>query len=283
MKISPRIGKAVGIVLLCLLVSLLFAVAKMHHGEGPSYKGRRLSAWIDGLDTPRRMSSEEAIRNIGTNALPYIVDQLQCRKDERRIQNTLIACESLGVIAAPAVREVAALMDSPAHYHIATRALARMGSIGVETVVACVTNHDQSLSFQAVQSLEIVGPAASNAVPLLLSCITSHDSELRCQAARTLGAIGSDAEKVVPALKDLLMDENPWVRRAAIYGLGQFGERARLAVPELIKFLDDRDEHTRFLAAAWLQTIDAKALEEWRSLKKAFGTADPSTPLPYQE
>src|SRR5437762_2441235 len=66
-----------GLLLGVALVAVGVVVVLSRSGE-PAYGGRRLSEWVDGYATRYPNSeSDEAIRQIGTNAIPYLLKWIQ--------------------------------------------------------------------------------------------------------------------------------------------------------------------------------------------------------------
>src|ERR1043166_1755050 len=71
------------IVAVCGVVAVVTALVWPGEKE-PVYKGKKLSEWIDGAQTsevyifkPGRMEREEAVKQIGANAVPYLLKRIR--------------------------------------------------------------------------------------------------------------------------------------------------------------------------------------------------------------
>jgi hypothetical protein len=273
MKPHPAKRKIV-IVTLAVLVfaaSLLCWRVYTTRGSGPFYKSRKLSVWLEGYKPwsgGAWQQSDEAVKALGTNALPTLLTLLRRGTNSNQISITdqdqtlyaIRACEALGPMATPAFPELTNCFSQAAYASCAPNALAALGAEGILVVISGLTNQSAYFQHCCAQTLEHVGPAGSNGVPGLLICLTNKDPMLRAQAARSLGCIGMYPELVVPALVTALHDKNTLVREDAIYGLGQLKSAARPAVPALLECLkEDTNGHVFFMARAWLHEIDPEA------------------------
>jgi len=100
---------------------------------------------------------------------------------------------------------------------------------------------------EAMSELAELGPAASDAVPVLMQALTRPgDPEdlrsLRMNAGFALGHMGEKAVK--PSIEALSHDERE-VRFYAVQALGLNGAKARPAIPHLLQMLEDADENLR--------------------------------------
>lgn len=112
---------------------------------------------------------------------------------------------------------------------------------------------DDYLRSWALQALENIGPAASEAIPEVAQCMARFPS-YRQEAARTLSAIG---EKSIPALLDLLNSTDAGTRIIAASALGQIGAPA---LPQLLELLHGERMEQAALAALALDKMGAAAL-----------------------
>ena len=261
--------------LMAIAACLLCWRAYANRGSGPLYKGRRLSVWLEGYSPwsgGAWQRSDEAVKALGTNALPILISwlrrganpkQLSSMAELEQTQCAIRACKALGPVAAPAFPELTNCFSQPEYAFFAPNALAALGADGVSVVISGLTNESTGLQHCCAQTLEHVGPAASNAVPSLLICLTNQDHMLRAQAARSLGCIGMYPDVVVPALVATLHDKDIWVRESAIYGLGNLKAAAKPAVPALLECLkEDPNGRVFFMARAWLHEIDPEAVQK---------------------
>ena len=82
--------KLIAIVLHAL--AALVACVLVFRDRDPAWQGRTLSAWLRDFDADKpesRASAADAIRQIGTNALPLIITRLQ--HPDPRLPSTIVA------------------------------------------------------------------------------------------------------------------------------------------------------------------------------------------------
>jgi hypothetical protein len=188
-----RRRRIVWMTLACGLVTLA-AILALRDRE-PRYEGRSLSEWIDlagGVDpTIPEPAVADAIRHIGTNALPWLVRWLRYEEPAWKRKG----------------REMTGNWPRPL----------RLGFLW-ESAVSDEVSHAK-----AVVGFKILGPAAGPAVPELAGLIRSENSSVAMGAMYSLGSIGQES---LPPLLALLADPEAPYRLAAastidqIQGLG---------------------------------------------------------------
>ncbi len=153
----------------------------------PKYQGKRLSVWLKGFESDNedaRWQSAEAVRHIGTNALPLLIGNLQHRRPLRepswkqklrdlfskqslikidmpysareRLQ-TLAALDALGPAAKDAVPVVEAVLHEQPPDPDMLFALARFGSDGVPALNRALTNDQKMIRMGARVCLDMQG------------------------------------------------------------------------------------------------------------------------------
>jgi hypothetical protein len=193
----------------------------------PVYNGRPLSAWLKDFDlsVPGELtlsrSAQEAVRALGTNALPWLTRELIYMESQAtylrnysgnkptsydRNDAALRAFLVLGPAAAPAVTNIARIFRVLDDY-----------------------NNGRNC---AIDALAAIGPEG---VPVLLTGLKHPASETRRRCAAALAAIQPPATKVAAALVALLNDPDPVVRRDAARALGQLHTEAATVVPALLQ------------------------------------------------
>jgi hypothetical protein len=232
---------------------LVFAalVATVWHSlppREPVYQGRPLSGWLNDYiyalptiyraDAATRAAAHSAViaavRAIGTNAIPFLLEMLQ-RPDDSRLRLLLLKADSI------ANRR----FHIPSAWQVRDEGLAGFEALGAEAsnaVPALIRIHQENPVFwvRAADCLGNIGPPARDAIPILLPDITNADFILRVTAVRALGQIHSRPEIVVPALTNALVHEsmpgNLWFYFDA---LAAFGADAKSAVPVMRAILND--------------------------------------------
>ena len=285
-----------------LILSLLIgaAVAGGYFGfqtraHEPSYNSRSLSDWLVGMtnyngddDTAQ---AAEAIRQIGTNALPYLVQyirytpspvrlktaeviaalgkrlgrgwRLRGSRSEARAQGAFDALAILGPAAAGTIPDLMQLAADTGDLHrpsLAISTLGRLGAQGLPPLLAILTNQQSRLRPQAALSLSSLGTNDYPAVTILIDYLREPNAHLAWSAAMSLGKLRQEPSLVVPALMTALQDPRPRVRWLAAEALGQFGDQAGFMVPALVKLLNDSDEGPRRGATNALSVIAPETL-----------------------
>jgi HEAT repeat protein len=226
--------------------------------QEPAYQGKRLSAWLNGvwyLDGGVDPEAEKAVHQIGTNAIPYLLELATTRDSAMKIKVSAILPEGWLV----------SYVTKSAHNH-----------------------------FSAAFGFEALGPAAKTAAPALINLLDDKDEDIRKTAARSLGSIGVEAQDAIPSLIKHLDDPNQDVSVSSAEALenippksveevpallrilngppkelfiaihvmdrlGQFQSQAKAAVPAILPYLHNNDIATRDCAAKALKQIDPEA------------------------
>ena len=279
-----------------VVVSALLAVALAFLLWGtdrePRYQGKPLSGWLlqgarkpIGVPIGLTTDQEEAIRCMGTNALPYLVKWVQyvsppwrvrftmtarrvtgrfwvLVRDDRmeRARLSLAALRVLGPDVNPAMPEFVKMMKQT-NPEVAFRGLQVVdsaGLAGIPVLMDVLTNRQAYVQVHYLEgAMGHLGTDGHFAVPALVDCLTNKSWGVSAVAARWLGRIRMDPEVVVPALAGCL-DASPdaRVRYAAVQALGQFSGYARVAMPSVVLELSDPDNGIRAAASNCLHMIE---------------------------
>lgn len=238
----------------------------------PSYQGKRLSSWLEGvcgcglgeLDA----EAVVAVRAIGTNAIPFLLEELQARNMPglaaldwvasklsftwnplsamARRNRAIAGFGALGEQAAPAIPKLSKLMFGP-DKDDAWSAQGALGGIGGPTVFGLML-HGLTNANLAPGSAFYLGNLHNRGHPAISALVTnlaSPDAGVRSSAAAALGRIGLQPEVVVPAIRPLVSDLNRSVRLRAISTLAGFGVDAVSSVPVLAVAAADPDPRVR--------------------------------------
>jgi HEAT repeats len=263
----------------------------------PRYQDRTLSQWIQVYTSSLPQTNQEAaaaIRHIGTNALPYLVEWIRYDSidhpwryrfyaafnglvttlklgnswyilDPRGIRAGLAteAFAALGPEANPVVGDLARVIrefNEFGRQQRAMDALAYIGPAGLPSLMEAVTNKALVARGHAAYSIHVLGEAARPAVPLLIGHL--QDPDVGVGAAATLGLLKMEPALVVPALGENLQNSNYSARCWAAMALRHFGGEARSAVPALLQTLRDTNFVVRQEVTNALLAIDPHALEK---------------------
>jgi HEAT repeat protein len=207
-------------------------------------------AWLDGLYSrnPREVqAAADEVNRRGTAALPAIQAALRDPRSEAdRLKSALKACALLGKRAAPAIDDVAAVLDEEGLTTEAAIALSNMGPEAYQPLRHGLSSGDVIVRRESLRSIGKMKERApldlSAVTPLLLHSMRDPDGTVRAVAATYLGIVGAPPDQAVPALTAALADESPEVRREAATALGAFGAAATPALPALKKAGGDPNE-----------------------------------------
>jgi HEAT repeat protein len=268
----------IALVLLIMAAGIAFVLGSIAE---PSYQGKRLSGWLRDLRNPSPLvqcRAQEALRQIGTNAMPVLRRMLHAEDSsvrtnlvnllqrqtliklsfanarERRIR-AAFACVILGPKARAAIDDLLEFsLDDSFCSNLAESALGSMGegAVGPLCLTLTDTNLNYTLRRVAVGALVSIGPQARAATSVLTNCLADNFSVIRANAARALGRIGDPSPDVVRALVALLGDPDLDVRVCAEVAVTEFGNAA---VPILRILCKDPDPSICQGAAKALEEI----------------------------
>ncbi len=270
-----------------VLVGLSLAISCARHEPQPVYNGRPLREWCKDFynyQPPKvRSNAKQAICQIGTNALPFLMNEMRTlgklwrqkgaikfNSSEEltdRVLDLRKAFEALGPIAKPAVPELVYLLNSATSgaNGAAAYALTQIDpQVAVVALTQALTNKYIGARCSAAVELYEVRSNADIAVPNLIICLKDKTLEpsstmLRAISADTLGVIHAHPETAVPALIEALKDKELSVRIESARALGQFGNAALSAVLPLQQATNDSEHFVREVAALSLQQIQTNS------------------------
>jgi HEAT repeats len=252
------------IAIIVLLAAIFGVVAwwKLCTPAEPSYQGRPLIVWLRIYDEnpPSYIKTDEAVRNMGTNSIPFLLRLIQA-KDSRLKLKFFELADKQSFINIPHTTA------NSLHHRamIAFEALASRASNAVPQLNKIYSESTNETTLCDVAAcLGSIGPAASNAIPVLLSRTAGRDTYVRTTAIWALGEIHDRSDEVVPVLTTRVHDADLLVSSEAAAALGKFGSNAWVAVPVLVEHLNDKSNRLRkdyFLNA--LKKIDPEAAANW--------------------
>jgi HEAT repeat protein len=232
-----------------ILVSLSIAVAGglawlmialLWNQREPSYEGRTLSKWLEiwgpirkNLTTQDASDCANAVRHIGSNAVPFLVRMLST-PDSPRKQWLVDFVAKQNIVRINYVKP----SDIRARGQMG---LFMLGPQAKSAVPELIRMYDSGImpEFTFAYLLGAIGPYAKPAIPKLLVTSKSATNELeQATAIQALGKIHSDASNVVPTLITYLTDKSKVVQAASAIALGEYESNAKAAVPALVKLAE---------------------------------------------
>jgi hypothetical protein len=212
----------------------------------PLYKGKPLTSWLELYSPgPDRnfiedlKQANEAVRSLGTNAIPTLLQMLRITG-----QDPVIAAE---------------------RNHQGAMGLQALGQTAQSAVPAVIQIYEARLSPSSERwssyALGAIGPAAKEAIPALLRGATNADPQSRQNSLIALASMHTEPALVVAALTNAFRDEDGNVRLWACNRFGLLGNEAlearSAALAALEPLLQDPDPRVRREAAAVHTKIDS--------------------------
>ncbi len=237
-------------------VFALFIALGLRNGEPPEprYNGKALSFWIRDwyypLPFPQPLRASPAL---------YRTYAQESRKYAQERQEAEDAVRALGTNAVPALCRLVRVRDSQLKALLgksrAAQWLLKRGVFRQWLEPAWVKNRT------GAQLLGTLGPAAKGAVTDLLHCFeTNPDEESRRCAAVALGAIGPGAAAVVPALTRVSIVNPGLLHITARHALISIGSARTNGLPVALRYqnVTNRNEKMRYLMT--IDVVDPTAI-----------------------
>ena len=216
------------------------AVLAVGRDNGPRVRGRSLKGWVDRYfaaynmneDSPEAREAADAIREIGTNAIPYLLKWVVHENPAwgRKGLN------SLGQLVRPVNRAVSDRMLFGPRF----------------------SEGPSRQAWSAILAFGILGGEARTAVPELARLL-NDPRQRSINAAIALGKIGLDG---LPPLLSLVANSTGSRRAMAILEIGQMGTNARSAAPMLTPYLCSSNRFESYAATNALRKLAPEMLGE---------------------
>jgi HEAT repeat protein len=252
---DKRITFAVAVMGVALAVGLCLALTRQP--KRPTFAGKPLRDWLPRFDNgfalqqhlEHTLGGETtnspffALREMGEDAVPYLVHELRARDSRAKVMLVrLLQKQSLmrmNFTPAPQRHE---------------RALQGCIAVG-EPAKSAVPQITQLIGEEPSLSTYALAAAGPEGLEPLTSALTNSACIVRLRAAMAFNRVSCDAQAAVPALVQRLGDlgEDPRVRSFAAAALAHIAKRPDLAVPVLTRSLNDQNEGVR-ASARWALT-----------------------------
>jgi HEAT repeat protein len=214
----------------------------------PVYQGKPLSEWLNERD-PK--AAAEAIRQMGTNALPRLLK-------EAAAHDSIVKALTAYLLQQQSLVKWHFETDSD-HQAKALRGFRALGTTGAVAVAQGLTNSDKWIRHGCVGQLELGKQYQGILFEPMLNSLKDPEPMVRARAANALGMLGQQPDKVIPVLIDLLGDKDDWVRCMAAVGLDLYGDPSKPAVPALLRTLTNCSAEFRSFGTHAVMKIDPVA------------------------
>jgi len=266
-----------GVVLvLCALVVGVAAVVVWPGEKEPEYQRKKLSEWINWYQSKRGVKfrgrgldrlgkeAEEAVRHIGTDALPFFLKWIQgttpawkerlatrvgrpfsvkqqvvlgqwLMREDHKAEKAIKGFEIMGEQASVAIPQLLRIMNESHQKEVswnAIHALIGIGDGGAIFVLSAITNQTASLTVRsdAAEAVLYMDGLYRERVKVLYSCIDNPTTpaELREKAVLALAFFRMETPRFPPidGLRQMLDDSSPSVRNAATNALRKIAPKA---------------------------------------------------------
>lgn len=233
---SCRLLWALSASAVALVIALVWFYASQATRQ-PVYRGKTLVFWLRTYapsskaqrNSPEWKEADNAVRQIGTNGIPVLLQMLRARDSRLK----------LGLIALAQKQHFIKINFVPAEeVNVeASRAFIVLADTAKDAVPVLMRMYNENISTESqraiLDGLAWIGPSAKPAMSLLLGAVTNSDARIRANALWALGEIHAEPELCVPKLVGGLSDSNGWARVCAAHALGMFGADAQVAIAPL--------------------------------------------------
>jgi hypothetical protein len=208
--VKTKTGILSGVLAIGLLGGLMWLA---HAPSEPRHQGRPLSVWFKQFyragdfsrrpDAVQRAEAAAAFQALGTNAVPFLLEECFAARPQRgRITNLFAFLGSL-----PPAFQLPPYM--PGEY----------------------------ISHEAAEAMGVIRPPASCLLPRLTNALTSTRSRQRYMALYLAGYAGEGGEAMVPFLQQPLRSEDSLARGLSLQSAQRLGIRGAALTPDLVELL----------------------------------------------
>jgi HEAT repeat protein len=247
----------------------------------PSYQGEPLHVWLeryressyepDGYlpvavsaeTLQARAEARAAIREMGTNALPFLLKLLGTRDSE-------LKSRSVEVLQNLSGSQLSIRLEQESHSLAAFGfgALGPAAKPAVPALMEMLNDTNRDTRRHAAFAVGLLDPAPPEAVPALLQHL--NDPHMNGEVIIALGNLRGAPELVVPALAQALGQPNRMIPvQLTVMALGKYGGQAKAAVPALLPLLQDPNRYVRTYTFNALEKIDPEAAAKARAEQEA--------------
>ena len=234
-------------------LALVLVIVVAHGPREPTYQGKRLSEWLSdthpapGGVTVLSDASVSAVREMGTNALPFLMSMMRASDSSLKLQVvTLLSRQHLARIH----------FDSTLDRNIDGMRGIRALGLAAKPIFRALADMALQADYPG-QAINALTYADREVILHFIEALANRDRKIRARAAFALGSLRQAPDLVVPALTERLRDPDPEVRAQAASALGLYGRLAQSAIPLLTEVSHDASLRTSSFAKEALQIIES--------------------------
>jgi hypothetical protein len=186
--------------LLIIVLPACILALYLHHNREPRYEGRTLTQWLEDIDHTATFHSptdkfpaarSHAIKQIGTNAIPFLLKKLAARDTAfEKSMKSLLARQSLIHI------HFTPPLYDPTHGLLGLQILGKDADSAAPALALLTQSPDQTTRLLALHSLYLIKADKEAFLPVLLRLLHDQDSVVRGKSAERLNEIyPEEAEK----------------------------------------------------------------------------------------
>jgi len=225
----------------------------------PMYKGKSVSAWFNDFlpssleNSAKANAARTAIRAIGTNAVPKVIELLRCRDSApRKLFIRLAAKQKVLTFRFRPSAERLNLVGMRGAQLLGTNAGA------TAPYLTPFLNHSNYYTrMSALIALQRIGPEAKGSAPALFKVLASDpDPRVRLTAFQTIGSLRLRNAEVFPAVTNALSDGDRSIRVEVLHWLTGTGIEPSKLAPVFVDQLRGSDPIVKTVAMrelAWMK------------------------------
>lgn len=192
----------------------------------PVWKGRSLSAWLgdlNSIDGSRSRVAEVAVNQIGTKAIPILVERLASKPPAfgeaiaDKQSEAVLAFRILGNSAAHALPVLSVLLTNRADIDPVpiAQSMAGIGELAKPQLVAALEHPNPHIRRASLVGLIDLGKKARDAMPAVIRRLNDGDAEVRGLALFFISEVCDDRELKLRVFTEATQDPDRQVRSSA--------------------------------------------------------------------
>jgi HEAT repeat protein len=261
----------------CLVIAVGLIILLNRHSE-PHYNGRSLSGWYvlwnksvehdDPQSQAQAQEAAQAIKAIGTNAIPALLEQLRSRPSAIQIRLGAVAEKLSAFFAENKIARTILYSKKAVHPESIFVILGPQGSPAIPelSVLLRATNIHPEISRSAAWCLAAIG---KEGLPPLLDALAHAEPRGSMFAAHMLSIVplnganfdlGTSLAQAVPLLAKNALSEDTDLAQTSIRALGHLQSQPQIAIPALTNSLSSPDPFCRLYAVRALARFGIEAV-----------------------